>query len=763
MQRHAATVQSSRGEIAIDARRWQVDGDRGSSAGSGRMAVREKPVLSARRAQRPVDLAVALHRLARLGEVIAAQGTADDLCRLVVRQTARLIGAQRTLLVLESRPRAVAQARLPAEEDAGFLLGAISPWLDEASLSRQPCLRHIPEGVADARQRSCAVAPLVARGTVLGHLYADVDGLLGRFDASHRDLLATVAVQTATTLDNLRARQEIHCGREREAGLAEVMGRINATANDLPAVWDALVGGCRRALHGLLVGLSLVGDDGRIHLGAYRGPCEAGVRALFPLPLDDRSGSGRCILQARAVEYADSGHDVDLPPGIREGALALGFRSLAFVPLVCEGTGLGALWIARREAGALAPEQIDLLRTFADQAAIALHGVDLARQAQAARAAADAAHEARRILLAKLGREVRATTSAVIDSGARLLDTRLDPAQRDLATAIARSGDALRTTLDAIEVYAAIEDGRMAIEHRPFDLRDCVEAALDGVAELAAEKALDLAYGFEGNVPANVIGDAARLRQILLHLLSNAVRFTASGEVVVTLRHEPEGMLHVAVRDTGIGFAADGPGQRLPSFGSADASRALGGGIGLGLAISVRLAERMGGAIRAESAGAGRGSTFHLSLPAPAAAPGAEGPLDDGELAALAGRRVLVVDDNPTIRRVVAQQLARWGLRVGDAQSPAQALAWMRDGQRFDLAIVDRHMPGMDGVDLGQRLHEIDPGMPQVLFGPPDQREPTAEAARWFQATLAKPLRQSALFDTLTALLAEEPAPARCA
>ncbi len=725
--------------------------------------MKEKALFPGRGAQQPVDLAVALRRLARLGEVIAAQGTADDLCRLVVRQTARLIGAQRTLLVLESRPRAIAHARLPAEEDAGFLLGAIGPWLDEANLSRQPCLRHIPEGVAQARQRSCAVAPLVARGAVLGHLYADVDGALGRFDAGQRDLLATIAVQTATTLDNLQARDEIRRWREREAAVAEVVGRINETACDLSAVFDVLVAECRRALHGLLVGLSLVGDDGRVHLGAYRGPCEAGIRALFPLPLDDRSGSGRCILQARPVEYADPGHDADLPPGLREGASALGFGSLAFVPLVAQGRSVGALWIARREAGTMAPDQIGLLQTFADQGAIALCSADLARQAQDKRAATEAGDETRRMLLAKLSLEIRTTTNAVIDSSARLLDTRLDPAQRNLATAIAGSGVALRTTLDAIEDCAAIEDGRMAIERRPFELRDCVESALDGVAVRAAEKALDLAYVFEGDVPARVVGDFTRLRQILLRLLSNAVRFTAGGEVVVTLRHDPDGVLHLAVRDTGIGLAADGPRGLLPSFGLADGSTARGDGTGLGLAISARLAQRMGGTIRAESAGPGQGSTFHLSLPAPAAAADTDGPLDGSELPPLAGRRVLVVDDNPTIRSILAQQLARWGLQVGDAESPAQALAWMRDGQRFDLAIVDLQMPGMDGIDLGQRLHEIDPGMPQVLFGSPGRREPSAEGARWFKATLAKPLRQRALFDTLTALLADEPTPARCA
>ncbi len=714
------------------------------------------PTLRGHPAHRGDDPGVALRRLARLCERIAAQQSAEDVFRLVVRQSARLIGAERTMLVLESRPRAIVGARLPVGEDAGFLLGAIAAWLDEAGLKRQASLRHVPEAAAASRQRSCAVAPLVGRDAVLGHLYADVAGALGRFDDTDRDLLAAIAVQSATTLDRLRGANEIGRCRRQLAALAEVVHALGEPAGDTSALLGTVVAACQHSLHGVLAGLSLVGGDGRIHLGAYRGPAEATIGALFPLPLDEGSGSGRCILRAHPVEYPDLEHDPDLPRGAREAALAFGFRSLAFAPLIAGGRGIGALWIARRAAGALAADGIGLLATLAGQAAIALRSERLSGQAQQAPAAAVAVDGAR-MLLAKLDGQVRAAVTAVADIGTQLLKTRLDSVQRDLAASLADAGDSLLAAIDDIRELGAIEAEPTSVRHEPFDLRECVESALDRVAAPAAAKGLDLACVFEDDAPVRVVGDSTRLRQILLELLRNAVRFTPSGEVVVSLGCEPDGTVRVCVSDTGIGMGGDALARLLPGASAAD-------GTGLGLAISQRLAAQMGGTLHSESAGPGRGSTFCVSLPAPRAQPAdPDRPADRGEHPALAGRRVLVVDDNPTIGRIVALDLTRWGVQVGDARSPAQALAWIRDGQRFDLALVDLHMPGMGGVDLAQRLHEIDPAMPQVLLASPAARAPLGDDERWFMATLAKPLRRSALFDTLISLFAGDRTPASCA
>ena len=215
--------------------------------------------------------------------------------------------------------------------------------------------------------------------------------------------------------------------------------------------------------------------------------------------------------------------------------------------------------------------------------------------------------------------------NAVIGMSGLLLDTPLSDEQRDFAATIRDSGDALLTIINDILDFSKIEAGRMDIEHQPFDLRECVESALDLVAPRAAEKRLDIAYLFEsgadGEVPAAIEGDVTRLRQVLLNLLSNAVKFTESGEVVLGVRAEGE-RLHFTVRDTGIGLTEAGMSRLFQKFSQADSGTTRKyGGTGLGLAISKLLAELMGGTMWAESDGPGTGSTFHFTIRALRCAP----------------------------------------------------------------------------------------------------------------------------------------------
>ena len=303
----------------------------------------------------------------------------------------------------------------------------------------------------------------------------------------------------------------------------------------------------------------------------------------------------------------------------------------------------------------------------------------------------------------------------------------------------------------------------MDIERQPFDLRECVESAMDLIGPRAAEKHLDVAYVFEGEVPAALEGDVTRLRQILLNLLSNSVKFTEQGEVVLTVRAEGDeqtddgSRLHFTVRDTGIGLSEQGLGRLFQKFSQADSGTTRKyGGTGLGLAISKLLAELMGGTMWAESAGPGHGSTFHFTIRcAPAELP--QGQRRDflGPQPALAGKRILVVDDNATNRRILALQTAKWGMSVQDTEFPAQALQMLETGH-FDLAIVDMHMPGMDGAMLARAVRDGGHALPLVLFSSHGRKE---ASDRLFAATLAKPLRQSQLFDTLVSLLGHEPAP----
>jgi CheY-like chemotaxis protein len=304
----------------------------------------------------------------------------------------------------------------------------------------------------------------------------------------------------------------------------------------------------------------------------------------------------------------------------------------------------------------------------------------------------------------------------------------------------------------------------MDIEAHPFDLRECVESALDLVSTRATEKHLDIAYVYEGDVPPAIVGDVTRLRQIMLNLLSNAVKFTESGEVVLTVTAEPARPGHAAlsfsVRDTGIGLSDEAMGRLFQSFSQADSSTTRKyGGTGLGLAISRRLAELMGGKMWAQSDGLGKGSTFHFTIEVPTAEASPTRTRDFvGLQPEIEGKRVLVVDDNATNRRVLELQTAKWGMQSRATELPTEALRWIDAGEDFDVAILDMHMPEMDGLTLAKAIRNRRPTLPLVLFSSLGRRE-AGDTEGLFAAYLAKPVRQSHLFDTLVGLLVKDAAP----